>query len=81
MNDIASNCYPKKAKTGVQSGNARQVKYKKKQTKKICSLNNECKTMKGNANETGLDELLKENSNETGEDRDEEVIICVFFLF
>jgi hypothetical protein len=81
MNDIASNCYPKKAKTGVQSGNAWQVKNEKKQTKKICSLNNECKPMKGNANETGLDELLKENSNKTGEDRDEEVIICVFFLF
>jgi hypothetical protein len=81
MNDLASNRHPKKARTCVQSGNSRQVKYKKKQTKKICSLNNQCKMMKGNANETRLDELLEENSNKTGEDGDEEVIICAFFLF
>ena len=81
MNDPANNCHPKKARKGVWSGNAWQVKYKKKQTKKIHSLNNECKTMKGNANETRLDELLDENSNKTGEDRDEDIIICAFFLF
>jgi hypothetical protein len=81
MNDLASNCHPKKARTCVWSGNSRQVKYKKKQTKKIRSLNNECKTMKGNANEIGLDELLEENSNKTGEDEDEDILICVFFLF
>jgi hypothetical protein len=84
MSNLASNSCPKKARTGVWSRNAQQVKSRRKQTM-TGSWNNECKTMEGYSNETGKNELLEEKSNKTGEQAGEdgsgEAIICAFVCF